>query len=219
MSRARIVLDVVLLGLLGAAALLIWRAGWLETGALPDALDRAGVWGPVLFVILYAVLCLLPLPISLVTILAGAVFGLVEGVLLVWVGAVLGAVGGWSIARSALLPAVRGLVVRDRGRILEQLSGNGIWPILLIRLLPVAPFMPVNYAAGATGVPFRPYLIGTVLGILPSSALYVQVGAAGLQDPTGLLWALFGIVVLAVLGGWRLRRRSGPGSAGYRPLR
>lgn len=208
MSRARIALDVVMLTLVGLAALLTWRAGWLESAVLVDTLDRTGVWGPTVFLLLYAVIALLPLPLGLVTIVAGSVFGLVQGVLLVWAGAALGGIGGWLIARSSLAPLVQRVVTRDRGWILDRLSGTGIWPMVLIRLMPIAPFMAVSYAAGATGVTFRRYLIGTVVGILPASALYVQVGAAGLQDPAGLLWAVFGFVLLLALTGWLLRRRT-----------
>jgi len=73
--------------------------------------------------------------------------------------------------------------------------------------MPVAPFMAVNYVSGATGVPLFSYLIGTAVGILPAVALYVQVGASGLQDPARLLWALAGIALLIVVGYVLLHRR------------
>lgn len=214
MGRARLAVSALLLVVMALAVLVLWRTGWVQGGGVDEAVDRAGVWGPVLFVLVYAAVSLLPLPLGLLTVVAGSLFGLLDGVLLVWAGAVLGAVGGWALARSAFLPVVQSVIARNRGAVLAHLSGTGVWPVLLVRLMPVAPFMAVNYVAGATGVPFRPYLLGTVIGILPASALYVQVGAAGLQDPAGLLWALFGIVVLVALGAWLLRRGPRPAPGG-----
>ncbi len=209
MNRRRLAVSVTLVLVLAAVAALVWWAGWPAGPAVQETVERAGVWGPVAFVLMYAVLSLVPVPLGLVTVLAGTVFGFTDGLLLVWAGSVLGAVAGWLVARTALLPVVEDLVARHDGGAWAHLSGTGVWPVVVVRMLPVAPFMAVNYVAGASGVPFRPYLVGTVVGILPSSALYVQVGAAGLEDPAALSWALFGIVVLVVLGGYLLRRRAG----------
>lgn len=209
MSRRRLVVPLTLVLVLAAVAALAWWADWLTGPAVVDAVACTGAWGPLAFVLMYAALSLVPVPLGVLTILAGAVFGFTEGLLLVWAGSVLGAVAGWLLARTALLPVVEELVTRHRRAAWAHLSGTGVWPVVVVRMLPVAPFMAVNYVAGASGVPFRPYLVGTVVGILPSSALYVQVGAAGLEDPAGVSWALFGIVVLVVLGGYLVRRGAG----------
>ncbi|MCE0486839.1 TVP38/TMEM64 family protein [Ornithinimicrobium sediminis] len=210
MGRRRVAVDLAVGAVLLLAVGLAWQAGWLEGDAVRGAVDRAGVWGPVLFVATYAVLSLLPVPLGLFTVLAGAVFGGVLGVGVVWAGAMAGALLGWVLARSALLPVVESTIRQHRSQVWEQLSGTGVWPVLAVRLMPVAPFMAVNYVAGATGVPLRPYVVGTALGILPAVALYVQVGAAGLEDPAALLWALFGIVLLIGLGSYLVRRGQKP---------
>ncbi|HKJ11172.1 MAG TPA: TVP38/TMEM64 family protein [Ornithinimicrobium sp.] len=186
---------VLLLGLW-----LAYQAGWLEPEAVQDRVAQAGIWGPLVFVAVYAVLALLPVPLSLFTVLAGAVFGGLWGVVVVWVGAMLGSLTGFFLARSTIRPMLQPVVDRHRSAVWGYLEGTGVWPVLTIRLMPVAPFMAVNYVAGATGIPLVSYVVGTAVGMLPAVVLYVQVGASGLADPARLLWALAGIVVLIVVG-------------------
>ena len=50
--------------------------------------------------------------------------------------------------------------------------------MVTVRILPLAPFGMVSYAFGASGVRLRAYLVGTVLGMLPATAVYVNLGAA-----------------------------------------
>ncbi|MGB7448530.1 MAG: TVP38/TMEM64 family protein [Ornithinimicrobium sp.] len=204
----RLVLVLVLLGALWFG----YRAGWLEPEAVRRRVAQAGVWGPLVFVALYAVLSLLPVPLGLFTVLAGAVFGGLWGVVVVWVGAMLGSLAGFFLARSTIRPALQPVIEQHRSSVWRYLQGTGFVPILTIRLMPVAPFMAVNYVAGATGVPLVPYVLGTAVGIVPAVVLYVQVGASGLQDPARLLWALAGVVALIVVGYVLLQRRS-PGGA------
>lgn len=191
------------------ALALVWIAyqqGFLEPSAVRERVAAAGWWGPVIFIAVYAVLSLLPVPLGLFTVLSGAVFGGIWGVVVVWVGAMLGSLTGFFLTRSTIRPAIEPLIQKHKGKVWRYLEGTGVFPVLAIRMMPVAPFMAVNYVAGATGIPLTSYTIGTALGILPAVALYVQVGASGLEDPAGLLWSLAGIVVLIVIGYVLLQR-------------
>lgn len=193
------------------ALAMLWIAydqGVLEPSAVRERVSAAGWWGPILFIAVYAVLSLLPVPLGLFTVLAGAVFGGGWGVVVVWIGAMLGSLAGFFLARSTIRPAIQPLIDKHQGKVWHYLEGTGVFPVLAIRLMPVAPFMAVNYVAGATGIPLTSYTIGTALGIVPAIVLYAQVGASGLEDPAGLLWSLAGIVVLIVVG-YALLKRGG----------
>ncbi|MGB3827824.1 MAG: VTT domain-containing protein [Ornithinimicrobium sp.] len=198
-TRQWIIRAVVVLALL-ITVWLAYRGGVLEPEAVRERVDQAGIWGPVIFIAVYALLSLLPVPLGLFTVLAGAVFGGVGGVVVVWIGAMLGSLAGFFLARSTIRPVLEPLIEKHRGKVWQYLEGTGVFPVLAIRLMPVAPFMAVNYVAGATGIPLVSYTIGTAFGILPAVALYAQVGASGLEDPARLLWSLAGIVVLIVIG-------------------
>lgn len=195
-----------------AAALALQFSGWDGPEQLRTTVEEAGPWGPLLYVVGYALLVLVPSPASVLTILGGALFGLVQGVLLAWVGAVLGALGGFAVGRRLGRPAVDRLLGGRLAQADRVLAHHGLPAVLAVRLVPLFPFTPLNYAAGLVGVPFRHYLLGSVLGILPGATAYAAVGASG-ADPLGIVVGVGGLVLLVVVGGWwgrrLLRRQAG----------
>ena len=180
-------------------------SGWDGPQQLRETVEGAGPWGPVLYVLGYAALVLVPTPASVLTILAGALFGLLEGVLLAWLGALLGAVGGFAIGRRLGRPAVDRLLGGRLAQADRVLAHHGLPAVLAVRLVPVFPFTPLNYAAGLVGVKFRHYLLGSALGMLPGATAYAAVGASG-ANPLGIVVAVAGLVPLVVVGGWWGRR-------------
>lgn len=180
-------------------------SGWDGPQQLRETVEGAGPWGPVLYVLGYAALVLVPTPASVLTILAGALFGLLEGVLLAWLGALLGAVGGFAIGRRLGRPAVDRLLGGRLAQTDRVLAHHGLPAVLAVRLVPVFPFTPLNYAAGLVGVKFRHYLLGSALGMLPGATAYAAVGASG-ANPLGIVVAVAGLVLLVVVGGWWGRR-------------
>lgn len=166
-AGAVVVVALVLLARTGGAYLPEFAA-WVEA---------TGVWGPALFVAGYAVATVALVPGSLLTLAAGAVFGVAAGTAYVFVGAVLGATLAFLIARHG----ARGVVERRiRGdarfeRIDAAVARDGRKIVLLLRLSPLLPFNLLNYALGLTRVRLRDYLIAS-LGMLPGTLLYVYSG-------------------------------------------
>ncbi len=170
-----------------------------------------GIWAGVVYAGLYAVVSLAPLPASVFTLAAGALFGVAEGLVVVEAGATVGAVIGFCLARVL----GRDFVARVSGASIERLderfARRGVVAVLAVRLLPVLPFAAVNYLSGLTSIRFRDYLAGTAVGILPAAAAYVVLGAYGsTPGSVPFLVALAGLLVLVVAGlasGHRARRR------------
>lgn len=182
-----------------ALALALHLSGWAGPERLREAVESAGWAGAAVFVVGYAAIVLAPTPASLLTILAGALFGIWWGTLLAWAGALLGALGGFALGRRLGRPAVDRLL---RGRLQQAdrvLGDHGLVAVLVVRLVPVFPFTPLNYAAGLLRVRPRDYLLGTGLGIVPGALAYAAVGASG-ADPLGIVVGAGGLVALAVLG-------------------
>ncbi len=180
-------------------------SGWSGPDRLQSLVQSAGWAGVVVFVLGYAVLVLVPSPASVLTILAGALFGVWWGTLLAWAGASLGAFGGFLLGRRLGRPAVDRLL---RGRLQQAdqvLSHHGLVAVLAVRLVPLFPFTPLNYASGLLGVRTRDYVLGTAVGIVPGALAYAAVGASG-ADPRGIALGVGGLVALAVLGGTVGRR-------------
>lgn len=163
---------------------------------LEEAFAGGGTLGPALYAALYAILTVAFVPGLPLTLAAGALYGAVGGAAVSVVGATVGATGAFLVARRS----TRSSVERVRGaRLLsieERLSGKGLIALLALRLIPVVPFNALNYAAGASSIGARDYVIATAFGIVPGAVVYAALGA-GLDDPTSPLF--IGAAVLAVV--------------------
>jgi uncharacterized membrane protein YdjX (TVP38/TMEM64 family) len=182
----------------------------------------------VLFVVAYVVASIALVPAFLLSVAAGAVFGLWRGILLVFVGAVLGASAVYALAA----PVAQSRLIRwidPRGRIgatREAMGGDGLWIMFLLRLSPVVPFVFLNYALALSGVPFKQYVLASV-GMLPAIVLYVYYGkvvgdvaavAAGIAAPRGpAYYTVLAVGLAATVGAamtiTRAARRALQGSA------
>lgn len=202
--RSRLRLAALVLAFAGGSVAL-HLSGWSGPERLQALVESAGWAGAAVFVVGYAVLVLAPAPASLLTILGGALFGLWWGTLLAWAGALLGASGGFLLGRTLGRPAVDRML---RGRLQEAdlvLARHGLVAVLAVRLLPLFPFTPINYASGLLGVRARDYVLGTAIGIVPGALAYAAVGASG-ADPRGIVIGAGGLLVLTLLGGTVGRR-------------
>jgi uncharacterized membrane protein YdjX (TVP38/TMEM64 family) len=176
--------------------------------ALVARVEALGAWAPAAFVVGYAVAVVALVPASLLTLAAGAVFGVARGTCLVALGATLGASAAFLIARYAARDAVaRRLAHAPRFAALDRAVGDeGRRLVLLLRLSPVFPFGLLNYALGLTRVRFGDYLVASV-GMLPGTLLYVYSGkvagdvaalAAGAAPARGTAhWVVLGLGLVA----------------------
>ncbi len=139
--------------------------------------DGLGVWGPVVFVVGYALAAIAFVPGSILTLAAGAIFGVARGALYVFVAAVLGASGAFLVARHVARHAVeRRLAGNARFAAIDHAVGaEGRKIVFLLRLSPVFPFNLLNYALGLTRVSFGDFLLASI-GMIPGTLLYVYYG-------------------------------------------
>jgi len=209
--------------LIVAVAVMLVLAPLLEIGeklgALRGWIDSLGPWGPVVFVLLYVLAVVAALPGSAITVAAGALFGSVVGVLTVSVGSTVGAALPFLIARYFARSAAESwLGGNPKFRGFDELTErHGAAIVALTRLVPLFPFNLLNYGFGLTRVPFRTYVVGSWLCMLPATVLYV-VGAdvltSGLSQgrvPWELLAVLAVVVVSLALLVRQARRRLEPG--------
>lgn len=166
------------------AALVALFVGGRSAGAyvpqFAQWVDGLGLVGPLVFVLGYAAAVVLFVPGSILTLAAGAIFGLVEGTLWVFLAAVLGSVAAFLIARHVARGAVERRLEGDRRfeAIDRAIGREGRKIVLLLRLSPVFPFNLLNYSLGLTRVSLLDYAIAS-LGMLPGTVLYVYLGKLG----------------------------------------
>jgi uncharacterized membrane protein YdjX (TVP38/TMEM64 family) len=154
-----------------------------------------------------ATLLLLALvPRTIVSLACGALFGVLTGAAIALTAAMAAAGIGFAAGRWL----VRGVVAdRLRGRVASLdnwLSRHGLLAVLVVRLVPIAPFGLVSYCYGGTGVRTRHYLLGTLIGAAPSAVTWAAIGAAAI-DPAGagpltLLPAAIGLCVSTTAALW-----------------
>lgn len=181
------------LGVLGALVVIALAAAALWRGlTLDDLHARREAFAayirahPVLSVEIYIgayfLLVCFSLPGALIMSLAGGyLFGVVEGTGAAILGLSLGAVVMYGVARWLMGDALRKRFAESGGlakRLQEGVDHNAFLTLLSLRLIPGLPFGLVNLAAAAVRIPFVIYLGATVLGILPSTLIYVSIGHA-----------------------------------------
>ena len=170
----------VALVLAGAAALFF---AWRQAGdRIPDFatwIEGLGFWAPVVFVVGYVVATVALVPGALLTLAAGALFGLLKGTATVFVGATLGAALAFLVSRYVARTAVQQrLQNRFRFETVDRaVAQHGFRVVLLLRLSPLFPFNLLNYALGLTRVRFSDYVAASI-GMLPATFLYVYYGKA-----------------------------------------
>ena len=168
---------------------------------VPRALEliaRAGPLAPILFVAAYAGAGVAFLPVAVLTVAAGPLFGLLPGVALVYAGALVGASASFLIARTAGRRVLERRLRAD-GRVAAidaAIAARGLPICFLLRLSPVIPFAVLNYSLGLTRVRYRDFALGSI-GMLPAVFMYVSAGAAA-----GELMAVLSGAKAARTPGW-----------------
>jgi len=193
------------------AALVV--AGRLAGGALPRFtawVNGLGVWGPIVFILGYAAAVVAFVPGSVLTLAAGAIFGLAQGTVYVFVAAVLGSAAAFLVARHLARAAVERRIARNPRfcAIDRAVAAEGRKIVFLLRLSPVFPFTLLNYVLGLTRVRFADYVVAS-LGMIPGTLLYVYYGklagdvatlAAGAPAPRGAgYWTVLALGLAATV--------------------
>jgi uncharacterized membrane protein YdjX (TVP38/TMEM64 family) len=178
---------------------------WLAPVVL--RITSLGPWAPVVFVLLYVAAALTVAPAFFLTVAAGAVFGVWQGSVVVFVGATLGASAVYAVAspfaRSQWMARITSSprVAAVRFAIVDQ----GVWVMFLLRLSPLIPYTPLNYALALSGVRYRDFLVA-LLGMIPAILMYTYYGkvvgdvaalAAGVSPPRGPEY--YGMVAISVI--------------------
>ncbi|MBN7826563.1 TVP38/TMEM64 family protein [Bowmanella dokdonensis] len=185
--------------------------------------DEQGIWAPLLFVLLMALVVVFLVPGVLLTTGAGFVFGALEGTLYVVIGSTLGAGIAFLLSRHLLGTTIREKLLSHAklNLVIEALVPHGWKIVLLTRLIPFFPGKISNYAFGAVPVSFTGFIVGSFVGFIPFSLHNAYLGslAANLAtlgqrsaDWQPWQWGLYGLGFLVTLFGLyyinRLARRA-----------
>ena len=214
----RFTLPAILIGGLGAffasgaADFLTWQALGQHYGLIKTFTDSRLVHAYGLFFLVYLLAVAFSLPVaSLLTLGGGAVFGWPAAVLVV-AGATGGAALVFSAARGVFADLLRARAGPFLARLETGFSKNDFAYLLVLRLVPAAPFWAVNIIPAFTRMRLASFVGATALGIIPGTLVFVGIGrgfdhilAAGQTPDLGVLTTpqvllpLTGLGVLALL--------------------
>ncbi len=199
-------IKIVLLAFWGIV-IFVSAYGYLAAGLTFDELfeitqnvvHRSGVWAPAVYLLFYSLRSLVFFPASLLTIIAGMLFGPWYGLLYTLVGENISANVSFVVGRY-LMSDLEGYVHKKNqlfSRIISHIQGNGFLAVLFMRLA-YLPFDFVGYSSGIFKLNQKDFALGTLLGTIPGLMAYTFLGSS-LNDVNFLLFGA--ILLLASLSG------------------
>lgn len=172
--------------LLAVALLMVWLVLNVNVPSLGEAQDAVGEvretiegfgWaGLMVFAGAYALVAVTPIPVTIMAVGAGILFGTLAGSIVSVFGALLGCWGAYWLARGLGRTVVQRLLGRRAGTIERHLTERGFDAVFLFRLMPGMPYWPVNYGSGAFGVSQRDFLVASGMAGIPGQVSLVAIG-------------------------------------------
>ena len=163
-----------LLGLKGAGAV----QAWMGAGA-------HGPWALPMAVAGFSALAFLGVPQVVLVAAAVVAFGPWTGFAYSWVGNLVSSVLGFYVGRRVGARVLRSYAGRGVNDFVDMIGRNGFWASLVVRLVPSAPFVVVNMAAGVTPMPLSQFIAGTALGSIPKIGLVAYAGNSAIHALNG----------------------------------
>lgn len=209
-SWLKMVLVVVVIGAVLAAGSVFDFQERLH--GLLHTIEGLGGPGYAVFLVAYVVACVFLLPGSILTLGAGAIYGVVLGTIIASIASTIGAAAafmvGRHLARDWVAQKIQG---NAKFAAIDNAVGREGWKIVgLTRLSPVFPFSLLNYAYGLTKVKLRDYFFASWIGMLPGTLMYVYFGSLAKTlsavatdcpdcERSALQWAIYALGLVATV--------------------
>ncbi|WP_220807878.1 VTT domain-containing protein [Noviherbaspirillum aridicola] len=211
------------IGLLAVALALLavaWR--WTPLGDYVNLAALVGVareldalpFTPLAVVGGYVLAGIAMVPVMLLIAVTGIVFGPLLGTAYALTGTLLSAACAYGIGHWLGRETVQKMLGPRINRLSQRLARQGIVAMVVVRMLPIAPFTVVNVVAGASHIRFRDYLIGTLFGMLPGITMtvtFVHHLAEAVRNPSpgtiAVLVTLAALIISIAIGLQKLLKR------------
>lgn len=208
MSRRAALLRLALLAaVLAACVVVLASTGSLSAARVRGWVDGYGAAGPLVFIVVSALLTVVLFPGPLLAGAAGLLFGTALGFPVALTAAVLGACVAFALSRWWAHDAVLELAGPRLLSLRAWLGRRGFVSVLYARIAPGMPYTLVNYAAGLTAIRIGVFAAATALGAAPRAFAYTALGGSlgNLRSPAAIVAVV--VLVLMALGGGLLLRR------------
>ena len=199
---------IVLILVLGSAYLLWDHSEWFENPRLVKVEVLAwGIWGPVVYMLLYAVGPSFLVPGAVMTIAGGLAFGALRGSVYSLLGAEAGALVAFAAGRFLGRSFVQRVVGARFEKLLARIGRHGFQIIFYLRLVPLIPYNALNLLAGASPITFRDYFWASAIGMVPGTILFAFLGDALWHPTSPRFFLALALIAVCFAGGELARRR------------
>jgi uncharacterized membrane protein YdjX (TVP38/TMEM64 family) len=172
------------------------------------ALEEMSMTMPLLVagILILLKICAAPLgfPGTPLTLLSGSLFGAWWGTAIALIGNTLGSFLAFLLARYVLREYVQRTFVDKYPRVAaydERLAARPMPSVIALRLIPLVPYNALNFILGITKIPARDYFIGSFVGMIPGTFMFVYLGESlRMLSWVNILFAIIGIMLLVYLG-------------------
>ena len=197
-----------------AAALVLAASALLYRLLPPDRiralLSELGSWAPWVYMAMFAVLPAFFFPVAVLALAGGVAFGLWQGALYTFIGAVVNCSVMFWTARHFGREKVEMLMKKRldpkwRERLSKLEGREGFILLIVLRLIPAVPYNLINYAFGLTGMNYPAYILASALGIIPGTFAFINIGDKSMDVTSPGFWIAIGLLgallaVTALLG-------------------
>lgn len=202
---------IKILGIIGVLGLSIFIIRLISLEDIRRWVQESGRFGPLIYILLFSILPIFFFPVPALALGGGVLFGLVEGTIYTVIGATinsgimfymsryLGRNFFRDFIRKKMKPSIQEKFLTKDQRILTGM-------FFFFRLVPLISYEVINYLSGLTEIKFLPYILSSILGIIPGTLVYLNVGDKALDLGSSDFWlAIFLLLLLTLVSFIALR--------------
>ena len=166
-----------------------------------ELLAGLGTWAPWAYMAMFAVLPAFFFPVAVLALAGGVAFGLWQGALYTFLGAVANCSLMFWMARYLGRKQVEELLQKRldaqwRHRLSKLEGREGFVLLIVLRLIPAVPYNLINYAFGLTGMKYSAYILASALGIIPGTFAFINIGDKSMDITSLGFWIAIGLLLL-----------------------
>lgn len=149
--------------------------------SIRNLVQKSGPWGAVVYILLFTILPIGFFPVPALALIGGVSFGLVKGSIYTVIGASMNCLLMFELSRKIGHDYVVKMInekfsEKNRDRILNAPDSKLFTLLFICRLIPIIPYNLINYGFGLTNISLSKYMFASVLGIIPGTLVYLNLG-------------------------------------------
>ena len=198
--RSRIKSILGILALTGLTILPAFLFSGTTSQGIQSLIASFGIFAPIAYIALFALLPVVFFPVAVLAVAGGLLFGLVWGSVYTLIGAAINCAVMFLLSRSVGRKCVQSLVEQRvspswQARLKRADGRSGFLLLILLRLIPAVPYGLINYAFGLSEMRFWPYMLASVIGIIPGTLVFINLGDKALDLTSPSFWIAIALII------------------------